>query len=365
MFVIRKVFLLFISLVVTTCAHAQNVDWPSPEIEQLYKQARQFHSSGNLKQAITLYKQAIQVAPGVMLLHRELGQALYLSGSYEEAISTLEAVIQAGAADEETYQVMASCLLAKGEKKKARNILKDGMARYPHAGILYYQAGKIYDEDGDREAALKAWLDGIENDPAYHMNYYEAARAYLDTNAPVWAILYGEMFVNIEQQTPRSYDVRKMLLEAYKQLFSSVNASAAPKYGKGKLPVNADFEKAVRDIYIKLSPVVSDGINTENLIMLRTRFIMEWYQQRYQFKYPFTLFARHDDMIRNGYFDIYNQWLFGKVDNAQEYAAWLKFHEDAAPDMEDYLKEHPYRPTGGDFYNSKNMDHIFLKKKKS
>src|SRR5690606_147016 len=111
-----------------------------------------------------------------------------------------------------------------------------------------------------------------------------------------------------------------------------------------------------------LSPVVSDGITTENLTMLRTRFIMDWYQA-YAYSYPFSLFSRHQDMIRNGYFDIYNQWLFGKAENMQLYEAWNKFHQDAMPSLERYLRENPYRPVSADFYNDKVVDGIFLKNK--
>ena len=99
--------------------------------------------------------------------------------------------------------------------------------------------------------------------------------------------------------------------------------------------------------------------------MLRTRFIMDWQVKGYATRYPLSLFSRHDDMIRNGYFDIYNQWLFGKAENPQGFEAWTKFHPDAMPDMEDYFKTKPYRPVAKDFHNDKDVEDIFKKKKKS
>ena len=88
-----------------------------------------------------------------------------------------------------------------------------------------------------------------------------------------------------------------------------------PKYDKknDNTAATNGFEEAVFNTFIKLSPVVADGITTENLTMVRTRFLMDWYQQKYNEKYPFTLFSRQDRMTRDGYFDIYNQWMFGKL----------------------------------------------------
>jgi tetratricopeptide (TPR) repeat protein len=357
--------LLFLLVISPLALIAQAISWPSPEVEQMYRQAREQHSRGNLNQAITLYKQTIKLAPTIMLLHRELGQALYLSGSYEEAISTLEAVIEAGAADEETYHITVSSLMSKNERKKARNLLKDGLERYPHSGLLYHLSGKIYESDDKMEEALAAWLTGIENDPAYHINYYDAARAYMNTDHPVWTIIYGEVFVNIEQQTPRSHDVRKMIIDAYRKMYQSVRSEDVPKYGTVKYNTANGFEQAIQQTYMKLAPVVADGFTTENLTMLRTRFIMDWQVKGYESRYPLSLFSRHDDMIRNGYFDIYNQWLFGKAENPQAFDAWVKFHADAMPDMEDYFKTKPYRPVAKDFYNKKDVEDIFKKKKKS
>lgn len=107
---------------------------------------------------------------------------------------------------------------------------------------------------------------------------------------------------------------------------------------------------------------MSDGFTTENLTMLRTRFIMDWTMQ-YAQKYPFSLFSRHDYMIRNGYFDAYNQWLFGKVENQQQFEAWKRFHQDAIPRLEGWMRQYPYRAGDNEYYNAKTVDGIFQKKK--
>lgn len=338
--------------------------WPSPEIEQMYNQARQYLSQGNLPQAINTYKQAIRIAPDQMVLYRDLGKAYYLSGNYTDAQHTLEPLLKSKEADEQSFQIMAACQSAADEKKKAKNIIQDGLERFPNSGILYHELGKIYEDNNEPSTALKTWLTGIQKDPIYHMNYYEATRLYTLTNRPVWVILYGEIFVNIERHTARADEVREMIMKAYTRVFNSISNSEIPEYGKGTKENEAtSFENAVRNTLLQLSPVISDGINTENLTMLRTRFLMEWFS-KYANQYPFSLFRYQENMTRNGYFEIYNEWLFGKADNVQAYEAWNKFHPDDMKSFEAWAKIHALQPGTTDFYNDMNVDNIFGKKKK-
>ena len=331
----------------------------------MYREGRKFHTQGKLRDAIVLYKRAIQIAPDIAELQRDLGQVYFLTGQYEEAQKTLDAIIKNGAADEETYVIMSESLQALKEFKKAKNMLAKGMERFPHSGIMYHGLGKLYETDGNKEEALKGFVTGIEADPAYHVNYYDAARLYMQTSKTVWAILYGEMFINMEQQTARSNEARVMLTAAYKRLFNSLAVGDVPKFGskKEKEAKFSGFEGAVYNTFLKLSPIVSDGVNPENLTMLRTRFMMDWMRQ-YAAQYPFTLFARQNEMLRNGYFDAYNQWLFGKAASMPEYEAWTRFHPEAIPDFEAWMQQHSFKLSSSDFYNDKEVSNIFPKKKK-
>lgn len=359
----RTGILSSLSVIIFSFNAFAQTNWPSPEVEQMYKDARGFSMQGNLREAILLYKRAIQIAPNILVLQRDLANAYYLSGNNEEARNTMEPIIKSGEADEQSYQIMAASLDDAKEFKKARNMLDKGLEKYPHSGLLYHEMGKLYENDNNKKSALKYWLEGIQQDPSYHVNYYEAARTYMETTKTVWAIIYGEIFVNLEQQTPRANETRVMLIAAYKRLFNSFAVGDMPKFNSKKKSIEPEgFEQAVYNTFLQLSPLVSDGVNTENLIMLRTRFMIDWWKQYHQ-KYPFTLFNREDEMLREGYFDAYNQWLFGKANNQLEYEAWTKFHPETMPAFDNWLREHPMQPTASDFYNDKDVD-IFMKKKK-
>ncbi|MEO6832241.1 MAG: hypothetical protein ABI378_07575, partial [Chitinophagaceae bacterium] len=132
-----------------------------------------------------------------------------------------------------------------------------------------------------------------------------------------------------------------------------------PEFGKKEKETVADnFEEAARLTLFKLAPVVADGITTENLIMLRTRFTMDW-MANYQSRFPYTLFSYWDAMLREGHFDAYNQWLFGKAENASQFEAWTKFHPDVIPAYNTYYELHPLIMYASDNYNSGVSKKIF------
>jgi Tfp pilus assembly protein PilF len=357
-------FILLLGIMVCSM-QMSGQSWPSPEIEQMYKTAREYMMQGKLQQAIVTYRQAIQLAPEQMILHRDLGRAYYLSGNSDQAEEILEPVLKSGEGDEQVYQVMASIQAGKGGKKKAKNTLQKGIERYAGSGILHHDLGKLYEEENEPEAALTAWLNGIEADPGYHLNYYQAARAYYESEKPIWTIVYGEIFVTMEQHTPRSFETREMVLNAYKKIFYSVPQGDIPRYSKNaKQVTGSNFESTLQAALMKLSPVMSDGISTENLTMLRTRLAMDWAAD-HAAQYPFSLFSFYDKMLRNGYFETYNQWFFGKVENAQQHEAWLKFHADAMPAFEAWLQQNKIKPVSRDFYNDKSVSGLFARKKDS
>ena len=357
-FVNKGIVSFLIVLVSTTLLRAQQaINWPTPETKQMYEQARTFLSNGNVRQAIPLFQQLTTLTPDQMVVFRDLGNAYYLAGSYDQADKTLNTLIESGRADEQCYYIAASSKQSQKDEKKAKKILSKGIDKYPGSGLLYHQYGKIYDDVNDEANALSKWVSGIHADPLFRINYYDAARTYYLTSKPVWAIIYGEIFINLEQLTPRSYETRKMVMAAYRKFFTLAAANAA-EFNKAKNNQPDNFEDAVTQTLMKLAPVVNDGITTENLVMLRTRFMMDWHLN-YAAKYPFTSFTFQDDLLRAGKFDAYNQWLFGKAENTAQFEGWMKYHPDAIPGLQKWMETHVLRPTAADNYNSGRMKGLF------
>lgn len=332
-------------------AGAQVVTWPNPEVEQLYRSAQSSLAAGAFRQAIASYQQAIALVPDQTILYRDLAQAYLLSGNALRAEKVINPLIDKGQGDAQSYAIAANVQTALREDRKARKFLDEGIAKYPNSGYLYHERGRIAADANDQVTALRMYTAGMKAEPSYHLNYYDAARLYVRTDEPVWAIIYGEIFVNLERPTARSGETRKLLLAAYKRFYAQPDAAAEPRFGKKRKSDPDKFADAVSSVLLRLAPVVADGISTENLTMLRTRFVIDWQTAGYWDKYPFTPFRMQDDLLRAGHFDAYNQWLFARAENPAQADAWNKFHPDAVPGYERYYQQHPLLLTASDAHN--------------
>lgn len=353
---------LLVALFFGPAAHAQPTgNWPTPEAEQLYQTARNYLNNGNFSQAISSYQQAIQLAPGKVILYRDMAQALLLSGNTGQAEKVINSILEKGRGDEGTYQIAANIQAAYRKPRGAEKILNEGLKKFPNSGLLYHEMGLLNEGQKWPSEALKNWLKGIEVDPDYRVNYYEAARMYAGTADFAWALIYAEIFVNLERVTPRANEARKILVNAYKRLYLRPDPANVPEFGKSKKEKAPDFITLVQQQLLQQAAVMTDGVTVENLIMARVRFLNQW-QKSYARRYPFALFSYWDDLLRQGDFDAYNQWLFAPAINPAEYNSWKTFHAGALPRLETVQQAKPFKPKARQAYNDGEVSKLFQRK---
>jgi lipopolysaccharide biosynthesis regulator YciM len=330
-------------------------EWNSPELEQMYQQGILSLNKGDAAEACAIFQKMLPLAPQNLPLKKSLAKAYRVLGKDKNALVLMQQIMDAKQADAECYKIASNAYHQISDDQKAQEMLTAGLHKFPEAGLLYYEMGFLFKEQKQYDIALKHWLDGIRKDPNYQLNYYEAAIAYVQTNQVLWAILYAEMFINKESATQRASDMRTLLLDAYHKFYFTPDLNAAIQPNQEVL----NFEDAVKQTYLSLFFVVSDGINTENLIMLRTRFNIYWLDH-YAQKYPCSLFAYHEKMIQNGYFDVYNQWLFGATENPQQYATWSTEFATDLSTFEKFRQNNPLVLTASDAYNTqRNFKGLF------
>lgn len=341
-YIIQKLFLCYFILLRPCCISAQE-KWPTPELSQMFRHAEEYTAMGNLKDAITTYKNALVLVPGKIALYKGLGKALFLNGDYKESENMLKVVVKSSEADAASYRLLALDQAAQDNIRQAKLTLQKGISLFPTYGSLYHEQGNLYVSEKKTKSAFNAWIDGIKHDPQYSRNYYDVALAYLNTDDVLPGTLYGELYLALEQDTTGTEAFKQTLFNGYKTLFANLSAGASPK---NREPVS--FIEAIKETYRSLTPVISDGITTENLTMIRARFVMDWFST-YAPKYPFTLFSYQDELIRSGHYDIYNEWLFGAAESPVEYEAWNKFHEGDINRFRQWQAEHPIQPAASDF----------------
>jgi hypothetical protein len=99
----------------------------------------------------------------------------------------------------------------------------------------------------------------------------------------------------------------------------------------------------------KQSSVANKGITTETLTMIRSRFILDWYQANAT-KFPLRLFDYQQQLLKEGLFDAYNQWLFGAAENLATYDSWSKTHAEQYEAFNTFQRNRIFKMPAGQYY---------------
>ncbi len=96
--------------------------------------------------------------------------------------------------------------------------------------------------------------------------------------------------------------------------------------------------------------VAANGINAETLTMIRSRFILDWYNE-FAEKLPFKLFELQQQLLQNGMFDVYNQWIFGSVQNLAAYQNWTIAHPAEYNEFTKFQRGRVFKIPLGQYYH--------------
>ncbi|MCW3461994.1 tetratricopeptide repeat protein [Chitinophaga nivalis] len=322
------------------------------DAKELYSTANNFIRNGDYSNAILVLNQALQLDPENFEYKKQLGFTFYLKGDLNKAKSIIEPLLNSKEADVQVFQIAGNIYKGREDWKTAQRMYARALKKFPKSGELYNDNGNLQMNFKMYDAALRSWLKGIEEDPAFPGNYYNAVKTYEYSNDPVWCILYGETFMNMESFTTRTAEVRNILLEAYKKLFNdpSLFDSVIPDEKSRKSRSGNDFIQAYRQSMGKQISVVTGGIDPDALLMVRTRFILDWFNF-YGMKFPVALFDFQQQLLREGMFEAYNQWLFGPAANQAGYKAWVALHKQEYDAFLKFQRNHPLKPRPDEYYN--------------
>ncbi|MEN9569284.1 MAG: hypothetical protein RL172_515, partial [Bacteroidota bacterium] len=258
-----------------------------------------------------------------------------------KALETIKPLLDREDADDQSFQIAGNIYKQLMEPKECDKVYRKGIKKFPNSGPLYNDLGELLWEQQDYNA-IKQWEKGIELDPAYSRNYYNASKFYYLTTDKVWSIIYGEIFINMEPISSRTPEIKTILLEGYKKMFTAANFTPS-----------ADQKNKFTEAYLaamgKQNNVATAGISTESLTMIRTRFVLDWYTSNNN-SLPFKLFDMHRQLLQDGMFDAYNQWLFEPVQNLAAYQNWTQLHSKEYNEFSRLQKGRVFKMPAGQYY---------------
>ena len=284
---------------------------------ELQERARSFMQQSDFNNASLLLKRASIADPNNLEITKDLALSFYFQKEYDKGLDVIKLVLDKEESDDQCFQIAGNLYRQLEQTKECEKLFKKGIKKFPKSGALYNEFGELLWAQKNNEA-IRQWEKGIESDPNYSKNYYNACKYYQITEDKVWSILYGEIFVNMEPLSNRSPEIKSILLESYKKMFTD---SDVKKESTESGKYTAAFVQTIQ----KQSLPAATEFNAEILTMIRTRFLLDW-SNDYAAKYPSRLFDYQRQLTQEGMFEAYNQWLFGTVQNLAAYQSWVTNH---------------------------------------
>lgn len=330
-------------------SRAQEIQEPAA---RLFSTANHYIQIQDYNNAILVLNRLIESQPNNPVYLQDLSLAYYLNRNFVQAEKILGKVFDLHSDNIESYELAGDIQRAIQDPKNAQRWYSRGIRKYPNSGALYNDMGSLFYDQQKYSEALTYWTRGIDMDPAYTENYYHAARTFYYSKDQIWTLLYGEMYMDLVHTGKRAAEIRGMLLSAYKSLFQDpstlsrlIQQAKSARPGTG----NPDFRTAVLKTLENASSVVANGITPETLVMLRTRFILDW-DHFYRLMYPYSLFAYQRHLLREGVFPAYNRWIFGPASNPEAYRIWVNNHPDAYASLMQVLNQQSLQPQARQSY---------------
>ncbi len=313
----------------------------SQTAKELQETARSFMQQADYSNAVLVLNRAIQMEPQNIDIAKDLSLSYYLQADNTKALEIIKPLLDREDADDQCYQIAGNIYKQLAQVKEADKLYRKGIKKFPESGAMYNELGELLLAQNDN-TAIKQWEKGIQVDPGFAKNYYNASKFYYIGSSKIWSILYGEIFINMEPFSRRTTEMKSLLLDSYKKLFADAKLVASTEEKN-------QFTEAFITNMNKQTNIAATGINTETLTMIRSRFILDWYNSDGD-KLPFKLFELQRQLLQDGLFEAYNQWLFGSVQNLAAYQNWTTAHAVESNDLNRFQRGRIFKLPSGQYY---------------
>jgi tetratricopeptide (TPR) repeat protein len=169
---------------------------------------------GKVDAAIASYEAVLATAPGVPLVHYNLGATYKKKGDLAKAEASMRKALELDPGFLDGYVGLATLLAESGKQDQAIEAVRQGVAANPQSGRLQFALGVLAEGKGDSATAKEAFLKVEELDPQNVEAEYHLATVALNMNDKAEAIARLEKFVATAPAGTPNVEVAKSLLAA-------------------------------------------------------------------------------------------------------------------------------------------------------
>jgi tetratricopeptide (TPR) repeat protein len=346
-------------LVCTICniAFAQNNETYTIK-DKRFDEIVKMVDKGDYVYARTAILEALNDGAELFKYSYELAWCDYQLTDYKAATEVLEPLVNQQEATADFYQLLGNTYDEMGKSGKAVSTYNDGLKRFPNAGCLYLELGNIAYKQENFKDALFYYEKGIEIEPIFASNYYRATQIYLASTEEVWAVMFGEIFMNLEKNTERSKTLSKQLFDIFRnEIILNRNDISVDFYNITIIYSDSYERKNVFPQYYQDAMLKACKgevfLDLEALTRIRKRFILELYRRTPDFHN--VVFNYHKTLIDKGYFEAYNYWLFD-YGASEESAKWIRDNRKKFDDFMKWFEQHPMPISKNNLFTRYNME---------
>ena len=364
-----------------------NLTETEKEAETLMFEAVTFMNDGNYKKALEYIDKALTLVPNKFEYQYEQALAYFKLKDYDKAIEILEKLTYDDKVNENVYQILAASHDFKGKKEDVFRVLKVGLSKFPNSGRLYYEKGVTELGLQKDNEAINSWENGVNLDPNYGNNYYQLINKYKNSDNKLWALIYGEVFLNISQNMTKSVEISKVIYDIYKNnvykvefeipsnsktevveldTINTKNKKSKKKKDKSSKKSNAtytmrlsddvtssDFTKFVNGLY---NTAINEMLNGKNkskyldkedkltnsgIIKLREEFIKLWSKSTDPRKKSMFLYDYCAKIEANGNFNTYSNLILSEG-NPTDAEKWLRKNTSSINSYIKWQEKNPF-----------------------
>lgn len=337
------------------------------QAEIYYKEAIELSRMSNSRdKAIVLLKKAEHLDPDNIDYPYEVAHVFYKQSKYLKAVQYLSRYTFHENVNEQSFELLGDSYKRLKQYDDAIDALNDGIYQFPNSGKLFHEQGVIEYRRKDYNKAMSYWEQGIKADPNFSSNYYSLAKLLSYSNETVWAVLYGEMFMNLEPTTERSEEMSQILYKTYKKsIHLNVDPTNVQFTQDVILPssILKDSEISFPFVYglSMVKSIVKEASNYNNTLSLaalnsvRQQFIAEWYKNKMNKEYPNIIFDFQNSLEKNGHIESYNYWLL-MHGNASEFKEWLEENKTEFDRFVKWYENHRLKTNEKKYFSRRNYD---------
>jgi len=292
----------------------------------------------------------------VFLLEYERAFAYYRKGDWQTSIEIATPLRSHPDLEAQLFVLLGNAHDEGQRHEMAVKIYKEGLKRFPESGYLLLNLGVTYMRQREFDSAMGALERGIEVAPMFASNYYWATLLYAKSNQPLWALVYGELFMLLEPSGRRKIEIGAVLAATYLKVtkirFASEKemkranvpagplgkpiqvAFETPLLGNAGLTVNlgasGEFSLPFTFLYQMMFPTAVltagpeqlDPPSIDQLYKLRLAILQLWFDGDGEKKAPNAWLDYQQRVREAGHYEAYHYWLFGEV-NPVEAKSWV------------------------------------------